>query len=62
MKDSTPVKKRFLIVAKWFAGCALVVLVVCFIAEVGAYVPKLPYVGFIGTTIVAVFGSEDHPG
>jgi acetyl esterase len=58
MKDPTPRRLRSLIVAKWFAGCALVVLVVCFIAEVGAYLPKLPYVGFIGTTIVAVFGSR----
>lgn len=50
--------RRFLNVANWFARCcALVVLALCFVAEVGAYLPKLPFVGLIGTAIVAIFDS-----
>ena len=57
MKDPTPGKRRPLplIVATWFARCTLVVLVVCFVAEVGAYLPRLPYVAPIGTAIVSRF-------
>jgi acetyl esterase/lipase len=48
-------KPRSLTVAKWLGGGALVFLAVCFIAEVGAYVPKLSYMGDIGAMIVAIY-------
>jgi hypothetical protein len=57
MKDTTSGKRHPSIVAKWFGRCALVFLVVILVAEVGAYLPKLPYMGAVGAIIVAAYAS-----